>query len=90
MYFRQVADPENDAISEYFHVFWLLFSRHCFGAQISAIFVIVDVLWGLHWGTVGSHVGVIFRVFEKGAPPRIRECQRGGISAPQGELKDAT
>ena len=30
LYFRHVADPENDVISEYFHVVWVVFSKALF------------------------------------------------------------
>ena len=62
----------------------LLFQCTDFWARISLILMIFGVPWGLYWGTFGSLVGVIFRVFEKGAPRVIRELRRYDISASQG------
>ena len=50
LYSRYVADPENDAISEHVHVCLVAFSRHCFGARISANLMI----WGVPWGSSGA------------------------------------
>ena len=53
LYFRHVADPDNDAISEHVHVrLVVFFSRHCLGGRISAIWVIFGVPWGLYWSTL--------------------------------------
>ena len=72
-----------------FMFLFVVFSRHCFGTRISAMFVIVGVVWGLYWDTVGSLFGDIFRVFEKGLPGEsgsvsevVSRLPRGGSKTP--------
>ena len=64
LYFRHLPDPENDAISEQFHVV-VFFQGTVLGPAFQRT-LFLGVFWGLYWGTVGSLFGVVFRVFKKG------------------------
>ena len=82
LYFRHVADPENDAISEHVHVRLVVFFKALFWGLHFCDFddfgCPLGALLGHFWLTFWGH----FRVFEKGAPRVIRKLGRYGISAP--------
>ena len=82
--------PKTTLFLNMFTFFWLLFSRHGFGAQISASFMIFCVFWGLIGALLAHLLGSFFGSSKKGLPDEFGKSLRGSVSAPQGGLKDAT
>ena len=67
LYFRHVADPENDAISEYFTFCLFVFVKALFWVNISVIFVISVCFFGTLLGHCWlTFLGLFFGSLKKG------------------------
>ena len=76
--------PKTMLFLNVFTFVWLPFSRHCFGAHISAILVIFGVPWRLYWGLLANFLGYFSGLRKRGSPGNLGVAALWYLGSPGG------